>query len=232
MAPTIVGTATTDVATPWAPALVSGIAVNDILLWLGESTGGQNFVTPSGWAHIGPNGSLSSPVVQSTNTQLTVFWSRYDGIFSAPSVTGPTDHGVSAMLAIRGCPTVGNPWNVGAVATEAVSDNSVAFPTATTTQADTLVLNILASSADVLAAQTSAMTNAALTSITEQVDAFTGTGNGGSLICYSGIKSTAGAIGSSTMTLVTPGFKAMITVAFMNAPVAGLPMLVMAPMSR
>jgi hypothetical protein len=218
MPPTIVGTATTDVASPWAPAFPAGIAANDILLWLGESVGGQNFATPSGWAHVGPNGSLASPVVQGTNTQLTVFWRRYDGTGTAPSVTGPVDHGVSAMLAVRGCPTVGNPWNVGATTSEATSDTSVVFPGATTTQANTLALEILASSADATAVQASAMTNAAYTSITEQVDTFTSTGNGGVLVCYSGIKATAGATGGSTMTIVTAGFKAIMTLVMANAP--------------
>lgn len=218
MAPTIVGTATTDVATPWAPAFPAGIAANDILLWLGESAGGDNFTLPSGWAHIGPNGSLSSPVVQSTNTQLTVFWRRYDGVFSAPSVTGPVDHGVSAMLAIRDCPASGNPWNVGSATTEAVSDTTVVFPDATTTQASTLVLNIVATSADIATAQAASMTNAGLTSITELVDVATATGNGGVLVCYSGVKATVGAIGASAITLTTAGFKAMMTVAFANVP--------------
>lgn len=218
MAPTIVGTATTDVATPWAPALPTGIATGDILLWLGESTGGENFTTPSGWAHVGPNGSVSSPVVQGTNTQLTVFWRRYDGVFTAPSVTGPVDHGVAAMLAIRGCPTIGNPWNVGSVSTETLSDTTAVFPDATTSQADTLVINILATSADIATAQATTMTNAALTTITEQVDVATATGNGGALVCYTGTKATTGAIGGSTITLTTAGFKAMMTLAFANFP--------------
>jgi hypothetical protein len=224
MAPTIVGTATTDVATPWAPAFPAGIAANDILLWLGESVGGQNFTTPSGWAHVGPDGGLSSPVVQGVNTQLTVFWRRYDGTGSAPSVTGPADHGVSAMLAVRGCPTVGNPWNVGAVTTEATSDTSVLFPGATTTQLDTLVLEIVATSADNASAQVTSMTNGAYTSITERVDVGTATGNGGVLVCYSGIKASIGATGQSTMTVLTAGFKALMTLVMANAPVVdGIP---------
>lgn len=217
MAPTVVGTATTDVVTPWAPALPTGIAVNDILLWIGESAGGENYTTPSGWAHVGPNGSVSSPVVQSTNTQLTVFWARYDGLLSAPSVTGPVDHGVSAMIAIRGCPSTGNPWNSGGVGTEAASDTTATFPGTTTTQTDSLVLEILASSADIAVAQASSMTNASYSSITELVDVSTATGNGGVLVCYSGIKATAGATGSSAITLTTAGFKAMMTLAFPNS---------------
>lgn len=209
----MVGTATTDVATPWAPAFPAGIAAGDILLWLGESVGGQNFATPSGWAHVGPDGSLASPVVQGVNTQLTVFWRRYDGTGTAPSVTGPVDHGVSAMIAVRGCPASGNPWNVGATTVEATSDTSVVFPGTTTTIVDCLVLEILASSADIGTGEASAMTNGAYTSITERVDIATTTGNGGVIVCYSGIKATAGATGQSTMTIVTAGFKAMMTLA-------------------
>lgn len=227
-APTIVGTATTDVATPWAPAFPAGIAANDILLWLGESNGGQNYATPSGWAHI----DSVSPVVQGTNTQLTVFWRRYDGTGSAPSVTGPTDHGVSAMLAVRGCPLSGNPWHVVSPATvEAASDTSVVFPGVTTSIIDCLVLEILATSADIGTAQASTMTNANYTSITERVDVATTTGGGGVLVCYSGIKATAGATGSSTLTLTTAGFKAMMTLAMAPAavPAAPPPQLLMPP---
>jgi hypothetical protein len=213
MPPTIVGTPTTDVTTAWAPAFPAGIAANDILLWLGESVGGQNFTLPGGWAQVSSDGTPVSPVVQGINTQLTAWWLRYDGTGSAPSVTGPTDHGVSAMLAVRGCPASGNPWNVVGVAVEATSDTSVLFPGATTTIADTLVLEILASSADIATAQASAMTNANYTSITEQVDIATAGGGGGVIVCYSGIKATAGATGQSTMTLTTAGFKAMMTLA-------------------
>lgn len=228
MAPTIVGTPTTDLlaAGGWAPAHPAGIAANDILLWLGESVGGENFATPSGWAHVGPDGSLSSPVVQGVNTQLTVFWRRYDGTGSAPSVTGPADHGCSAMIAVRGCPTTGNPWNVGSVTTEAVSDTSAAWPTLTTTATDTLVFLILATSADIGTAQISAITGThSLTSVTERVDIATATGGGGVLICYTGIMAAAANIGNPTATLATAGFKSFITMAMANAPVTGVDMV-------
>lgn len=222
MPPTIVGTATTDVTTAWAPAFPAGIAAGDILLWLGESVGGQNFTLPGGWAQMSTDGTPISPVVQGINTQLTVWWLRYDGTGSAPSVTGPTDHGVSAMLAVRGCPASGNPWNINAPATEATSDTTVTFPGVTTTVADCLVLEIVASSADIATAQASSMTNASYTSITELVDVATAGGGGGVLVCYSGVKATAGATGQSTMTLTTAGFKAMMTLAMApSAPAAG-----------
>lgn len=222
MPPTIVGTPTTDVTTAWAPAFPAGIAAGDILLWLGESVGGQNFTLPGSWAHVSSDGTPVSPVVQGVNTQLTAWWLRYDGTGSAPSVTGPTDHGVSAMLAVRGCPASGNPWNVVGTAVEATSDTTATFPGATTTVADTLVLEILASSADIATPQASAMTNASYSSITEQVDVATAGGGGGVLVCYSGVMASTGATGQSTMTLTTAGFKALMTLAMApSVPVAG-----------
>jgi hypothetical protein len=216
--PTIVGTATLDSASPFVPAFPSGIAAGDILLWMGESVGGQNFTLPAGWSQL----DTISPVVETgNNTQLTCFWRRYDGTGSAPSVTGPADHGVTAMIAVRGCPASGNPWNVLAPAVSTTSTTAVSCPQVTTTLADTLVLLMVATSADIGSAQISSMTNAALTSITERVDTATATGGGGVLICYSGIKTTAGATGITTGTVTTAGFKAYITVAMAPAADAG-----------
>jgi hypothetical protein len=222
MAPTFVAAGAAAVGTTsCTPAFPAGILSGDILLTALESVGGQNYATPSGWAHVGPNGSLSSPVVQSTNTQLTVFWRRYDGTGTAPTISGVTDHAIGQMIAIRGCPASGNPWNVGAVTTEATSDTTMTMPTATTTQADTLVLLFGASSvATGTTNQVTSATNAALTSITERIDTGTLTGNDGLLTCYSGIKATAGAIGTTAVVLVPAGFKSMMTMAMMNAVAA------------
>jgi hypothetical protein len=221
MAPSVVSVGTVAAGTTTiTPALPASIIANDILLIVCESVGAQNYATPSGWAHVNAGGTGISPVVQGTNTQLTVFWRRYDGAFSAPALTGTTDHALGRMIAIRGCPTIGNPWLVGAGAIEAVSDTSATFPGVTTTFPDCLILEIIASSADVTpagTAQIGALTNATYTSITEQIDNNDPTGNGGVIGVVSGIKATAGATGSSTITLATAGFKAMMTLAFPNS---------------
>jgi hypothetical protein len=221
VAPTVVAVGTVAAGTTTiTPAFPASIAANDILLTICESVGGQNFSTPSGWAHVSSDGTAVSPVVQSTNTQLTVFWRRYDGIFTAPALSGTTDHALGRMIAIRGCPLSNNPWNVVGVGVEATSDTSAAWPGATTTVADTLVLEIISTSADPASASTvqiGAVTNAAYTSITEQIDNGDPTGNGGVIGVVSGIKATAGATGSSTMTLATAGFKAMMTLAMVNS---------------
>ena len=220
MPPTVVNVGTVDSTTAWAPAFPANIVANDILLWIGESVGGQSFTLPAGWAHI----DSVSPVVQGVNTQLTVWWRRYDGTGSAPSVTGPTDHGVTRQIAIRGCPLSGNPWNnvSPANSVEAVSDTTVTYPGTTTSIPDCLVLEILACSADVAStAALSAHTNANYTSITEHIDNFISGGGGGGIAVWSGIMASAGATGQSTATLIAgaAGFKALMTLAM--APSAG-----------
>lgn len=227
--PTVRAVGALDDATPWAPAFPAGIVSGDILLWVGESVGGQNFTLPAGWAQVSTNGTPVSPVVQTTNTQLTVFWRRYDGTGSAPSVTGPADHGVTRMIAIAGCPATGNPWNVVAVGVDTVSDNSATFPNSvSTTVTDCLVLLIGAWSDDFAVA--ALPVNANLSSIAEHIDSQTATGNDGGIYLASGIKATTGTIGTSTATLGGVAFKAMMTLAMAPSAVVvpTLPLL-MAP---
>jgi hypothetical protein len=100
---------------------------------------------------------------------------------------------------------------------EALSDTSATWPGATATVASTLVLEIAATSADIATAQISTLTNAGYSSITERIDNAVATGNGGVIICYSGVKATAGATGQSTATLTTAGFKALMTLALKDA---------------
>jgi hypothetical protein len=221
MAPTVVNVGTVAVGTTTiTPALPASIAAGDVLLIVCESVGGQSYNLPASWAQVSSDGAAVSPVVQGTNTQLTVFWRRYDGVFSAPALTGTTDHALGRMIAIRGCPQSNNPWNVVSTAVEAVSDTTAVWPGVTTTTTDTLILEIIATSADPAASSTAeigALTNGTYTSITERIDNGDPTGNGGVIGVISGIKATSGATGGSTMTLTTAGFKAMMTLAMVNA---------------
>ena len=212
MPPTVVNVgAVASSASAIAPAFPASIAADDILITIAECEGVTApgaYTLPSGWAHV-----TGSPVQQSTNTRLWVIWRRYDGVFTAPSLGDSGDHNLGRMIAIRGCPTTGDPWDVAATATEATSDTSATWPGVTTTIDDTLILEICSTSADISTAQISALTNGAYSSITEQMDNAITTGNGGVIICYSATKATAGATGQSTATLTTAGFKALMTLA-------------------
>ena len=203
------------------PPFPASITDNDILLTVAECEGVTApgaYTLPSGWGQVSTDGTPVSPVVQGTNTRLTVIWRRFVAGDTAPSLGDSGDHNLGRMIAIRGCPTTGNPWNIVSVAVEATSDTSASWPGVTTTVPDCLILEILATSADIASAQISTITNATYTSITERMDNGIITGNGGVIICYSGIKATAGATGSSTATLTTAGFKAYMTLAMMPAP--------------
>jgi hypothetical protein len=227
MPPTVVAVGTVaSGTTAITPAFPSGIAADDILVGVGECEGVTSpgaYTLPSGWAHV-----TGSPVQQSTNTRLTVMWARYDGVMTAQSWGDSGDHNLGRIIAIRGCPTTGNPWDVAAAATEATSDTSATWPGVTTTIDDTLILEILSSSADSSTAPLGAtpLTNVNYTSITTQINNGIITGNGGAIGVVSAVKATAGATGQSTGTLQVAGFKALMTVAFKLAT-AGAPQVLM-----
>lgn len=213
MPPTVVSVGAVDSATPWVPGLPAGWAQSDILLIVGEQTGGEPQMAATGYAHVSSGGTPVSPVVQGVNTQLCVLWKRATASESDPTVTGPSNHAVTRMIAIRGCPLSGNPWNVVGVAASATSDTSLVWPGATTTVADCLVLEIVATGADIGTAQLGALTNGAYASIVEQMDNWVITGAGGGIGLVSATKATAGATGQSTATLTTASTKAYMTLA-------------------
>jgi hypothetical protein len=221
--PTIVAVgAVASSASAITPALPASIAAADILVTVAECEGVTTpgaYTLPSGWAHI-----TGSPVLQSTNTRLWVIWQRWDGVAAAPSLGDSGDHNVGRMIAIRGCPTTGNPWDSVGVATEAVSDTSAIWPgIPNVTTPDTLILEIIATGADVSStAQLGALTNANYSSITEQMDDWILTGNGGGIGMVSATFAGPGATGQSTATMATASTKALMTVAFKLAT-AGAP---------
>jgi hypothetical protein len=214
MAPSVVAVgAVASSASAITPAKPAGTEAGDVLVTVAECEGVTApgaYTLPSGWAHV-----TGSPVQEGTNTRLWVIWIRDDGVLTAPTLGDSGDHNVGRMIAIRGCPVVGNPWNVVASAIEATSDTSATWPGVTTTVDDCLILEIIATGADIAStAQLGALTNAAYSSITEQMDNWISTGNGGGIGMVSAVKATAGATGQSTATMVTAATKCLMTVAF------------------
>ena len=217
MAPSVVNVgAVASSASAITPAFPASISANDCLFTVAECEGITSpgaYTLPSGWAHV-----TGSPIQEGTNTRLWVIWARYDGVFTAPSLGDSGDHNVGRMIAIRGCPTTGNPWDIASSATEATSDASATWPGVTTTVDDTLILEIISTGADVAStAQLGTLTNTNYTSITKQMDNWISTGNGGGFGMVTGIKATLGATGQSTATMATPSTKCLITLALKNA---------------
>jgi len=200
------------------PALPSGIATNDILLLFLEtanqaiSISNQNGGT---WTAVTNSPQGTGTAGGTSATRLTVFWSRYNGSQGAPTTSDSGNHQLGRIIAIRGAVTSGNPWDVTAGGVESTSDTSGSIPGATTTVANTLVVAAIATSLPDASgtANFSAWANGNLTSITERTDNTVTAGNGGGLGIVTGVKATAGAYGSTTVTAASSAVKGMMSIA-------------------
>lgn len=185
--------------------------VNDILLLLAETAGGEAITPPDGWAHV--NGS---PVNMASGdpTRLSLLWRRAGAIEAAPAIADPGDHIGAMIISVSGCIETGDPWDVTATGTEATSDTSVSIPGATTTVDGCLVLAAFSTGTDGLSVpQTSAWVNADLQALTEVRDQWHSNGNGGGFAIVSGVKAKRGAYGATTATIANAGSKALLSIA-------------------
>jgi hypothetical protein len=193
------------------PGLPAGWAKNDILLIFVESdVSDPTPAAPAGYAHV------TGSSVQTTGTRLAVFWKRSTAVEADPVVADVGNHLLARMIAVRGCRTEGNPWEITQASVEAVSDTSGSASGPTTTQANTFIVIAATSDFDPGADDTagySAFTNAALGSLTERIDNRAAAGNGGTLGVATGTKATAGAVGATTYTLANAGNKAHLVIA-------------------
>jgi len=196
------------------PGLPTGWAQDDIFVLAVESEN-QLVNPPTGYAILN-----SGTVIVSTGTvtRLTVFWKRATASEVAPTVTDPGNHAIGRIIAVWGCVTSGNPWNITATATELVSDTSVSIPGATTTAADCLILAVFTTGTDVTSTvHATGWANASLANVVERMDNWTASGLGGGLGMASGEKATAGAYSATTATIVTANFKALMSIALQGA---------------
>lgn len=231
--PTVVsvGAANAGATTAVTPAFPTGMAVNDIIIGIGESAGAESYPTANtnGFAHV-----TGSPNTQDTQTVLTVIWARYDGVMTAHSWGDSGNHNMGRYIAIRGVKTTGTPWNATPVTSvESTADNSAAWPAVTTTVADCLILFAIATGRDL--ATTTNLGNltggTGLTNIVEQMDNWTAAGTGGGFGLVTATKAAAGSTGSPTATLANPDTKAFMTLALepFVAPPENPPPILVAP---
>jgi hypothetical protein len=200
------------------PALPSGRATNDILLLFVETANQAVSITNQNggtWAEVTNSPQGTGTAGGTSATRLAVFWSRYNGTQGNPTVSDSGNHTAGRIIAIRGCPTSGNPWDATAGGVESTSDTSGSIPGATTTVANTLVVAAIATSLpdSTSTAVFSSWANGNLTSITERVDNARSSGNGGAIGVVTGIKATAGAIGNTTVTCASSATKGMMCIA-------------------
>lgn len=180
------------------PTLPAGHATNDILLLFVQSSN-QAASAPAGYAQLGPATGQGTAAAASS-TRLTIFWKRDTGAESDPTVTDTGDHTLAQIMAIRGCPTSGDPFiSIGQNRKTTASTTGTAV--AGGTGADNcLIVSAFAHALDSASAVFSAWTNASLASITERIDVATADGNGGGIGVATGVLVTAGSLAATTVT--------------------------------
>jgi hypothetical protein len=212
------GTVASDIAAI-TPALPSGIATGDILLLFLETTNqaisiaNQNGGT---WTEVTGSPQGTGTAGSGANAvRLTVFWSRYNGTQGDPTTSDSGNHQLGRIIAFRGAVASGNPWNVTAGSVDTTADTTGDIPGETTTVVNTLIVAAIATplpDADGTA-NFSAWANSDLTNVIELTDNTTSQGNGGGIGIATGDKATAGAYGTTTVTLGASAKHGMMSIA-------------------
>jgi hypothetical protein len=202
------------------PPLPANLQVNDILLMVQETANQASGVSNQAggvWATV-PNSPFGTGTAASaTAVRLRVFWSRYNGTQTAPTLEDAGDHVAAFIAAFRGCKTEGAPWNVTSGDVEATSDTSVSVPGAVTTVPDCRVVIMCALMDDAQGFGTN-WVNADLTAIvSNQVNYGHAAGNDGRIGLSHGEKAAAGTYGATTNTLTASSVKAFMTIALEGA---------------
>lgn len=194
---------------------VPNVVADDLILLFCESSA-QAVTTPSGYT-IAPSSPQQYVVEAGIGVRLSIFYRWATGADSTTTVADSGNHTCAIKMAYRGVDKT-SPFNANAGSATIGGTTSVVLPSVTTTVADCLI--VLAAATDRDAASTNeipALTNANLSSITERHDESVTAGNGGGLVISDGVKATAGATGTSTVTASFTSSRAYITLAL--APV-------------
>lgn len=196
--------------TPTLPPHEAGDVLVLILAALGNTS--YTLSTPAGFTSfidVHDGGSA-------LNARLQCWWKRCaSSSESVPTIADAAgdDAKTGVVINLGGCAGSGDFWSALSTGTEA-TDTSVSFPSlADTAVSNTLVLNIIATRADVTAHQGSAWENPDLAGVLEMHDDHSNTGAGYGLIIVEGRKASAGAVQATTGTLATTTDKAMATIA-------------------
>lgn len=177
-------------------------ALNDILVLVIEHANEAAMAAPTGYARLGPANGLGSGA-NAGSMKLSMFWKRDNGSESAPTLTDTGDHTYGFMFAVRGCPTVGDPFHLLGQNFKFATSTTGTSAKGKTCLPDCLITDIFAHHVDQAGANASAPTNADLASVTEQFDDSTADGVGGGLVMVSGVKVNPGPIAATTITWTT-----------------------------
>ena len=178
--------------------LPTGHTTNDILVLVLQSSN-EIITAPAGYTQLGPQNGIGAAVT-ALSSRLGIFWKRDGGSEVAPTIADSGDHTYGMMFAIRGCPTVGDPFQVAGNNWKFTTSTTGTGPKSVTNVDNTLVVDIFAGNVDNAAAEGSSLANTDLSAVTEQFDDGTTDGTGGFLYVASGLKAVAGEVKATTVT--------------------------------
>jgi hypothetical protein len=181
------------------PGSLTDIQAGDMLVYFAE-TANQATQVPQ-WAEAPDSPAINPDATDAT--RLTAFWARYDGVSINRTATDSGDHTNVAIVAVRGCSPVGDPWG------DTASDPGGTGTAVSIPGGDAPVDGCFA----ILAAATSrdfsgntnftGWSNVSFANLTERIDGASTNGTGGGLGIATAEKATAGAYGATAVTQAT-----------------------------
>lgn len=173
----------------------------DIGILVVEISGNNTMSAPSGWTYVKQIVDVSS----TAGSQFNVLWKRATSSSEADVTIADTgNHQLGQIYTFRNCISSGTPIESYNATRKTTASTTATVPTLTTTVADTLLVMCISRPNDSSSTtEFSSPTNANLTSLTEQGEAGTTAGNGGGFCVITGVKSTAGSTGTTTVTQAT-----------------------------
>ena len=191
----------------------SGISEPGDLILIFLESANEAFTAVTGYLQAPSSPQGRGTAAAPNATRLTIFYKISDGT-ETTYVTGDSgDHNSVGSLVIRDVDVL-NPFNANAGTNANAVSATVTCSSVTTTKAECLIINAIATDYDVgSTAVFSNPTNANLTSITERIDGTTAQQDGGGLGIFTGLKGTAGSTGSTTVTQVASEEYCEITLA-------------------
>lgn len=194
----------------------------DILVMLFQATEAGPYVLtdPQGFAEMPSSPQVTTGDVAGSGTRGSLYWARCtSNAMLAPTIAdiAGDGHKMAVIIAIRGCVSVGNPWNVtaGDATDAAAASTAIAIPGLVTTVPNTLILDFIAHGIDIGTAQVSGWANGDLTNVIEcsGTNLSTVTGGGGGFAAAIGTRAIAGPVGPTTATLLAASTQARIKIA-------------------
>lgn len=195
----------------------TGYAANDILVLALEGANQSNAqahtnLTNNGWARVANTNTTVGTAAAAQSTKLDVWWQRASTASqTAVSIVDFGDHTLAVMAAFYNTPNTGDPWDTGTAAGVNVvvgtATAQVTFGNVTTSEANTLVLNIVTTARDGAQVQLNASPliinspSGDETEITERYDFGTASGGGGSAGMITFRKPSAGQTGNLRVNL-------------------------------